>query len=54
MRSSIEWNGEVETFGGIIVMRYGMNTLNVIDGVKKKLAENLRIAAAGGGDRLRL
>jgi Cu(I)/Ag(I) efflux system membrane protein CusA/SilA len=34
-----EWNGHGETVGGIIVMRYGMNALNVIDGVKKKLAE---------------
>ncbi len=34
-----EWNGEGETVGGIVVMRYGMNALNVIDGVKKKLAE---------------
>ena len=33
------WNGEGETVGGIIVMRYGMNALKVIDGVKKKLAE---------------
>src|ERR1700737_753962 len=38
MRSSIEWNGEGETFGGIVVI-FGMNALNVIDGVKKKLAE---------------
>ncbi len=35
----VEWNGEGETVGGIIIMRYGMNALNVIDGVKKKLAE---------------
>jgi Cu(I)/Ag(I) efflux system membrane protein CusA/SilA len=35
----VEWNGEGETVGGIIVMRYGMNALTVIDGVKKKLAE---------------
>jgi len=35
----VEWNGEGETVGGIIVMRYGMNALNVIDGVKKKLVE---------------
>ncbi|NDQ58369.1 MAG: efflux RND transporter permease subunit [Acidipila sp.] len=35
----VEWNGEGETVGGIIVMRYGMNALQVIDGVKKKLAE---------------
>ncbi len=34
-----EWNGEGETVGGIVVMRYGLNPLNVIDGVKKKLAE---------------
>jgi Cu(I)/Ag(I) efflux system membrane protein CusA/SilA len=34
-----EWNGEGETVGGIIVMRYGMNALNVIDGVKRKLEE---------------
>lgn len=38
-RGVVEWNGEGETVGGIIVMRYGMNALNVIDGVKKKLAE---------------
>ena len=35
----VEWNGEGETVGGIIVMRYGLNALQVIDGVKKKLAE---------------
>jgi copper/silver efflux system protein len=34
-----EWNGEGETVGGIIVMRQGMNALNVIDGVKQKLRE---------------
>ena len=34
-----EWNGQGETVGGIIVMRYGMNALNVIDGVKNKLAD---------------
>jgi len=34
-----EWNGEGETVGGIVVMRYGLNALNVIDGVKKKLAQ---------------
>ena len=34
-----DWNGEGETVGGIVVMRYGMNALNVINGVKKKLAE---------------
>jgi len=40
MREGVaEWNGEGETVGGIVVMRYGLNTLNVIDGVKKRLAE---------------
>ncbi len=38
-RGVAEWNGEGEAVGGIVVMRYGMNALNVIDGVKKKLAE---------------
>ena len=34
-----EWNGQGETVGGIVVMRYGMNALQVIRGVKAKLAE---------------
>ena len=34
-----EWQGEGETVGGIVVMRYGLNALNVINGIKKKLAE---------------
>ncbi|MGH7934293.1 MAG: efflux RND transporter permease subunit, partial [Candidatus Binataceae bacterium] len=34
-----EWNGEGETVGGIVVMRYGQNALNVINGVKQKIAE---------------
>ena len=34
-----DWNGEGETVGGIVVMRQGMNALNVIDAVKKKLRE---------------
>src|SRR5438552_3441084 len=40
MREGVaEWNGEGDAVGGIVVMRYGLNALNVIDGVKKKLAE---------------
>jgi Cu(I)/Ag(I) efflux system membrane protein CusA/SilA len=40
MREGVaEWNGEGETVGGIVVMRYGLNALNVIDGVMKKLVE---------------
>ncbi len=34
-----DWNGEGQTVGGIVVMRYGENALKVINGVKKKLAE---------------
>jgi Cu(I)/Ag(I) efflux system membrane protein CusA/SilA len=34
-----EWNGEGETVGGIVVMRQGMNALNVIKGVEKRLKE---------------
>jgi Cu(I)/Ag(I) efflux system membrane protein CusA/SilA len=34
-----EWNGQGETVGGIVVMRQGMNALNVIEGVKQKLRE---------------
>lgn len=34
-----DWQGEGETVGGIVVMRYGSNALTVINGVKKKLAE---------------
>src|SRR5207245_2421454 len=34
-----EWQGEGETVAGIVVMRDGMNALNVISGVKKKLVE---------------
>ena len=37
-----EWNGEGEVVGGIVVMRQGQNALNVIDGVKRKLAEMLQ------------
>jgi Cu(I)/Ag(I) efflux system membrane protein CusA/SilA len=34
-----EWQGDGETVGGIVVMRDGMNALNVINGVKNKLLE---------------
>jgi Cu(I)/Ag(I) efflux system membrane protein CusA/SilA len=38
-RGVVEWNGEGETAGGIVVMRFGMNALNVISGVKQKLSQ---------------
>lgn len=34
-----EWQGEGETVGGIVVMRFGLNALEVINGVKKKLEQ---------------
>src|SRR3989440_3512749 len=38
-RGIAELDGKGETVGGIVVMRYGENALNVIDGVKKKIDE---------------
>ncbi|MCI4625798.1 MAG: CusA/CzcA family heavy metal efflux RND transporter [Candidatus Magnetoovum sp. WYHC-5] len=38
-RGTLDLNGEGEVVGGIIVMRYGENALNVINGVKKKIAD---------------
>jgi Cu(I)/Ag(I) efflux system membrane protein CusA/SilA len=38
-RGAADWQGEGETVGGIVVMRDGMNALNVIDGVKAKFKE---------------
>ena len=38
-RGLLEWNGEGEAVGGIVVMRYGQNALDVIERVKKKLAD---------------
>ncbi|MBI3182101.1 MAG: efflux RND transporter permease subunit [Myxococcales bacterium] len=38
-RGLLEWNGEGEAVGAIVVMRYGENALEVIDRVKRKIAE---------------
>jgi Cu(I)/Ag(I) efflux system membrane protein CusA/SilA len=38
-RGAADWQGEGETVGGIVIMRYGMNALDVIKGVKAKLHE---------------
>jgi len=32
-------DGQSETVGGIVVMRYGREALTVIDGIKKKIEE---------------
>jgi len=38
-RGVADWNGEGETVSGIVIMRFGQNALNVINGIKKKIAE---------------
>lgn len=38
-RGILEWNGEGETAGGVVIMRSGENALQVIQRVKEKLAE---------------
>src|SRR5450432_2958257 len=38
-RGVAELDGTGEVVGGIVVMRYGENALNVIDGIKKKMEE---------------
>lgn len=38
-RGLAEWNGEGETVGGIVVIRYGENALAVIERVKERLEE---------------
>src|SRR5512137_1261709 len=38
-RGALDWNGEGEAVGGIVVVRYGENVLEVIDRVKKRLEE---------------
>ena len=49
-----EWQGEGETVGGIVVMRYGMNALNVINGVKEEAGGDRALAAPGRRSRRRL
>jgi len=38
-RGVLEWNGEGETAGGVVIIRYGENALEVIQRVKEKLKE---------------
>jgi len=38
-RGVADWNGEGETVGGVVVMRYGENALKTIENVKNKLKE---------------
>ncbi|MFH0783578.1 MAG: CusA/CzcA family heavy metal efflux RND transporter [Pseudomonadota bacterium] len=46
-RGVAEWNGEGETVGGIIVMRFGENALKTIERVKEKL-ESLKAGLPEG------
>jgi copper/silver efflux system protein len=46
-RGVAELNGEGEVVGGVIVMRYGENALDVIDGVKARLDEIRKTLPAG-------
>jgi Cu(I)/Ag(I) efflux system membrane protein CusA/SilA len=38
-RGLADWNGQGETVGGVVVMRYGENARKTIEGVKAKLAD---------------
>ncbi len=38
-RGVIDWNGEGEAVGGVVVVRSGENVLTVVEAVKKKIAE---------------
>jgi Cu(I)/Ag(I) efflux system membrane protein CusA/SilA len=46
-RGLAELNGEGETAGGIVIMRYGENALSVIDAVKQRIAEIKRSLPKG-------
>jgi len=46
-RGLLEWNGEGEAVGGIVVMRYGENALDVIARVKQRF-DDLRPSFPGG------
>jgi Cu(I)/Ag(I) efflux system membrane protein CusA/SilA len=46
-RGVAELDGKGEVVGGIVVMRYGENALNVIDGVKRKL-DNIKSSLPAG------
>jgi Cu(I)/Ag(I) efflux system membrane protein CusA/SilA len=46
-RGVAEWQGEGEAVGGIVVMRFGSNALQVIQGVKAKVAEISRSLPPG-------
>ncbi len=46
-RGVAEWNGEGETVGGIVVVRYGVDTRQVIQSVKARLDEAMKSLPEG-------
>ena len=46
-RGVADWNGEGETVGGIVVMRFGQNALNVINNIKEKISDIQRSLPSG-------
>ncbi len=38
-RGVVDWNGEGEAVGGLVIVRSGENVLNVVEAAKKKIAE---------------
>ena len=53
-RGQAELDGEGVTVGGIVVMRYRENALDVIERVKQRLEGDKTRTARWGGDRARL
>ena len=53
-RGAADWQGEGEAVGGIVVMRFGMNALDVISGVKAKLQRDCAFTPSRSGNRDRL
>ncbi|MDQ6953276.1 MAG: CusA/CzcA family heavy metal efflux RND transporter [Mariprofundaceae bacterium] len=46
-RGAVDYNGEGETAGGIVVMRFGENALTTIEAIREKIAELQKIMPEG-------
>ena len=46
-RGVTDWNGEGEVVGGVVIMRYGANAKEVLENVKKRIAEIQETLPAG-------
>ena len=53
-RGVADWNGEGETVGGIVVMRFGQNALNVINEPQGENRRRPTLASARRGNRFGL